>query len=1104
MKRRTRNGFVLSCFLVSVIALSAFGQDETLLLRQPTVSADYVAFVYAGDIWIADRSGGSARRLTVHPGVESNPMFSPDGARIAFSGNYDGNVDVYTIPTTGGPPKRLTFHPADDFVLAWTPDGKRILFSSTRYSTTNRYSRLYTVSVEGGFPEPLPMPMAERGTYSADGTHIAYTPIRDAFQTWKRYRGGRTSPIWLFDLKTFDVVEIPHDRASDTYPMWLGDTVYFLSDRNRTMNLFAYDTRTKRVRQVTHHDDFDVKSVSAGAGVVVYEQAGKLHLFNPADGKSKALRIRMAADLPYTRSRYEKAVSFIRGADISPTGVRAVFEARGDIFTVPAKKGDIRNLTRTPGVHERDPAWSPDGKTIAYLSDASGEYQLMLREQTGLEEPKVLSLGDATFYYSPNWSPDGQKILYTNKRLNLFYLDLKTSKPVLVDTDTYEHAVRSLDPVWSPDSRWIAYTKRLDNQLRAVFLYELATGKTHQLSDGLSDASSACFSLDGKYLFFAASTNYGLNVGWQDMSSYERLVRRSLYVAVLNKEQASPFAPESDEESVDKEKEKDAKTPGDAKKNEMESKEEKTAKEKDRRKVEVRIDLENLDQRIVALPVPSRNYDNLQAAADGKLFYLVLTDKTHQEMADNPEGHILYRFDMKERKDKPFLEKVHSYWISYDGKNLLYRGPGNSFGIVKTAEEPKLSDGKLNLEKMEVYVDPPAEWSQMLNEAWRIQRDFFYDPNMHGADWPAVREKYRPFLAHVGHRSDLNYIFSEMFGELVVGHAYVSGGEMPPTDRVPVGLLGADYEIVDGYYRFARIYSGENWNPDLRAPLTEPGVNVSQGDYLLAVNDRPLKAPMNIYALFEKTADRMTVLKVNSKPTMEGARTVTVVPVADESGLRHRAWVENNRRMVEKMSDSTIAYVYMPNTAEAGYTYFNRYYFSQLNHEAVIIDERFNGGGSLADYIIDMLSRPLLCYWATREGKAFPTPGASIYGPKAMIINEYAGSGGDAMPLFFRRRGLGKLIGKRTWGGLIGIYDYPVLMDGGRVTAPRMAIFSPDGKWEVENEGVAPDIEVEMTPKLVIEGHDPQLEKAVEVVLKELKKNPVKKAAQPAYVNRAK
>ncbi|KPL10588.1 hypothetical protein AMJ85_05490 [candidate division BRC1 bacterium SM23_51] len=1095
-------GLVCSFVMLQATVLFAADQDETLLLRQPTISANHVAFIYAGDIWIADRDDGSARRLTVHPGVEANPMFSPDGSLIAFSGNYDGNIDVYVVPATGGSPRRLTFHPGADSIRGWTPDGKQILFNSARLSVTSRYSRLFTVSVDGGFPEALPMPMAERAAYSPGATRIAYTPIQDAFGSWKRYRGGRTTPIWLFDLETYEVEKVPHENASDTFPMWIDKTVYFLSDRNHTMNLFAYDTRSRKVRQVTHHTDFDVKSASAGAGVVVYEQAGRLHIFDPKKETSTALKIRVAPDLPYTRPRYEEALRSIRNAGLSPTGKRAVFEARGDIFTVPAEKGDIRNLTRTPGVHERDPAWSPDGKRIAYLSDASGEYQLMLRDQKGLEEPTVIPLGDPTFYFSPIWSPDGKKILYTDKRLHLFYLALEDKKPVQVDKDIYYYGY-TLDPVWSPDSGWIAYTKRLDNRLRAVFLYDLASSKTHQVTDGLSDVSSACFSRDGKYLFFAASTDSGLSIAGLDMSAYDHPPKMSLYVSVLNKEVPSPFAPESDEESIgkneadnEKNRDRDDQNPKRAKdyNDYNNSKEKPKAEEKNEKKVEVKIDLENLDQRIVSLPVPARSYGNLQAAADGNLFYL--------ERLENQEGYTLHRFEMKERKAKTFLTKVRSYWISSDGKALLYRGPGNSYTIVKTAGEPKPGEGKLDLDSMEVFVDPRAEWAQMFNEAWRIQRDYFYAPNMHGADWPAMRERYQPFVAHVGHRTDLNYIFAEMFGELVVGHAYVSGGDMPGGERVAVGLLGADYQLVDGYYRITRIYSGENWNPDLRAPLTEPGVDVSEGDFLLTANGRPLRTPTNIYSFFEKTADRQTVLEVNTKPTTEGARTVTVVPIASESGLRHRAWIENNRRKVDEMSDGRVAYVYMPNTGRAGYQSFNRYYFSQLNRDAAVIDERFNGGGKAADYIIDMLHRPLLCYWSPREGKPSRTPNASIYGPKAMIINEYAGSGGDAMPLFFRRRGLGKLVGKRTWGGLVGISGYPILMDGGRVTAPAFAIYSPDGEWEVENEGVSPDIEVEMTPKLVIEGHDPQLEKAVEVVLEELERNPVKKIPRPPYPNR--
>ncbi|MFC1716135.1 PDZ domain-containing protein, partial [Candidatus Poribacteria bacterium] len=638
-----------------------------------------------------------------------------------------------------------------------------------------------------------------------------------------------------------------------------------------------------------------------------------------------------------------------------------------------------------------------------------------------------------------------------------------------------------------------------DNQLRAVFLYELESGEIHQVTDGRSDAVSACFSLDGKYLFFMASTNVGLNTGWLDMSSYDRPITSSIYAVVLSKDDPSPFAPESDEEKDEEEKKED-----DEKSESDEKKEDDDSKKKKKKPVEVHIHLENMDQRIVALPLDAGKYSNIQAGANDKLFYLV-------------ENKALHCFDMKERKGELFMGKVFGYWVTYDGERLLYRGDKNTFRIVKTGEKPKPEkkdesadsggskpdDGRLNLDKMEILVDPRAEWEQMFHEAWRIQRDFFYAPNMHGADWAAVRERYLPLLEHVAHREDLNYLFAQMFGELVVGHAYVGGGDMPHPQSVAVGLLGADYEIADGYYRIKRIYSGENWNPKLRAPLTEPGVNVSEGDYLLAVNGQPLTADTNIYSVFEKTADRQTVLKVNSKPDEEGARIVTVVPISNDRGLRHRAWIEGNRRWVDEKSNGRVAYVYVPNTSREGYDSFNRYYYSHLDCDAVIIDERFNGGGSAADYIIDMLGRPLLSYWATREGKPFSTPNASIPGPKVMIINEYAGSGGDALPLYFRRRKLGKLVGKRTWGGLVGIYDYPILMDGGSVTAPRMAIFSPDGQWEVENEGVPPDIEVEMTPRLVIEGGDPQLEKAMEVVLEELKRNPVRKIPRPPYPNRA-
>ncbi len=1062
--------FAFLLFTLPPAARAAGG--ETLLVREPDFSARRVVFVYAGDLWTADLAGGPAGRLTVSPGTEASPRFSPDGKWIAFSADYGGNLDVFVVPASGGQPRRLTWHPSPDVVEGWTPDGKRILFSSGRYSHSRRYSRLFTVPLRGGLPEPLPMPMAEHGCFSPDGKKIAYTPIRDAFRTWKRYRGGMTTPVWIFDLKSHDVTEIPHVNATDTRPLWVGRTVYFLSDRARTMNVFAFDPGSGKLRQVTRHEKYDVKWLAGGSSGLIYEQGGRLHLLDGKTGESRPFPVRVAPDLPSLRPHYVKALDFLRTIGISPAGVRAVVEARGEILTVPLKEGDVRNLTRSPGVNDRYPAWSPDGSKIAWLSDKGGEYALWIRDQLGEKPAERVDLGAPGFYYSPRWSPDGKKILYTDKRLHLWYMDLKDRDPKLVDTDLYDDPRPGLDPCWSPDSRWIAYTRDLPNKFRALFLYEVATGKTHRVTDGTSYVSSACFDREGKYLFFKASTDYGLHTAWLDMSSYDRPLEWSLYVVLLSSKELSPFRKRSDEEKAGKgnkkEKEKE-KTPGGVKK--------------------IRVDLEGLGRRILALPVPSRRYGRIQTAAGGKVFYT--------ESDRRGGGSRLRVFDMKTRKERVFMEGVTGFLVSADGKKLLYTA-GKIVGIVGVQGSPKPGSGRLaRLEKAKILVDPRAEFRQIFDEAWRIERDFFYVPNMHGADWAAVKEKYRPFLDYVASRSDLNYLLAEMIGELVVGHAYVGGGDIPKVEGEHAGLLGADLERDGEFYRFGRIYGGLHWNPGLKAPLAQPGIDVREGDYLLAVNGVPLRAPVNPYSLFVGTAGKLTRLTVNSKPTEKGARRVTVVPASGEGRLRLMAWVEENRKKVEKLSGGRLAYVYMPDTGRQGYTFFNRYYFSSLDKEGVILDERFNGGGSVADYVVDLLGRKPLCWWATREGRPIGSPNACVFGPKVMIINQYAGSGGDAMPYFFRERGLGKLVGKRTWGGLVGIYHYPPLMDGGFITAPRIGIFSVDGKWVVENRGVAPDIEVEMTPKEVIAGRDPQLEAAVKEALKELESHPVPRPVRP-------
>lgn len=1085
---------------VPAAAHAAAGDASLLLLQKPTVSRTQVVFAYGGDLWSVGREGGEAKRLTVGPGIETNPMFSPDGSQIAFTGEYDGNVDVFVMPASGGTPKRLTYHPAPDRVVGWTPDGKQILFASGR-SSYSSFSRLFLVPAQGGYETQLPLDRAVEGSYSPDGKKLAYVPIDQWQRAWKRYRGGQTKPIWIATLADSSVDKIPRDNSNDFNPMWVGNTIYFLSDRNGPVTLFAYDTKSKRVREVIKNDGMDFKAASACADAIVYEQFGSLHIYDLASGTEKEVSARITGDLPEIRPHFRKiAAKEIRSGGISPTGARAVFAARGEIFTVPAEKGDIRNLTNTVAANERDPAWSPDGKSIAYFSDASGEYELEIRAQNGIGEPRRVSLGkEASFPATPRWSPDSKKIAYTDKRLNVWYIDLGKGSPVRIDADSYAGPV-ALSPAWSPDSRWIAYTKKLKSHLHAVFVYSLDENKARQVTDGMSDAQYASFDSDGKYLYFAASTDTGLSTGWLDMSSMQRPVTRAVYVAVLRKDLPSPLAPESDEEKTGAQDEKKA----DEKKPDEKKLDEKKSDEKAKKEVPpVRIDFENIGQRILALPIPERNYTALRTGKTGVVF-LVEAPLVASMGGDPSEGpqFIVHMFDLKTRKTEKIREGISAFVLSANGEKMLYR-QGEQYFIAAAGKQPPTpaeGSGPLKLDGLQAYVDPRAEWKHMYHQVWRNERDFFYDPGLHGLNREVIEKKYEPYLDNIASRSDLNYLFEEMLGEMTVGHMFVSGGDNPETKKVKGGLLGADYTVENGTYRFAKIYNGENWNPRLKAPLTQPGVNVAAGEYLLAVQGRDVRPPENLYSFFEETAGRSIVIRVGPEASGANSREVTVVPVESESGLRNLVWIEDNRRKVDQMSGGRVAYVYMPNTSGSGYTNFNRYFFSQVGREGVIIDERFNGGGSIADYVVDYLRRPLLARFSMREGEDITTPIEGIFGPKVMITNEMAGSGGDAMPWMFRKSGLGPLVGARTWGGLVGHYTNPAdLIDGGTVGVPNLAFYNLEGDWDVENHGVTPDFEVEMDPKLVREGHDPQLEKAVAVVIEGLKKNPVNYGKRPPY-----
>jgi tricorn protease len=1087
------------------------------LLHTPTISGSEIVFVYADELWTISREGGTAHLLTSGPGVKSSPALSPDGKWLAFSLDFERNVDVYVMPAEGGIAKRLTHHPAIDDVVGWTPDSKQILFRSNRNSYS-RFNRLFTVAPDGGLPVEVPLPMAESGSYSGDGSHLAYVPFTNARRlnaiAWHRYRGGSAARVLIANLADSSITKVPRTDSQDWNPMWVGSKIYFLSDRHDGIaGLYEYNTGSHELQECIHPER-DIKNASATKDKIVYEQFGSLHLFDVNSGRESTLNIQVSGDVPSARPHFIKGAEQITSAQLSPSGARAVFESHGEILTVPREKGDIRNLTNTPGAAERYPAWSNDGKRIAYFSDDSSEYALYVRLADGTGEIKKYQIpGSPSYFYNPVWSPDNNKIAFTDKRLNLWYLDLAGGQVHKIDTDLYDHPERSLDPAWSPDSRWIAYTKRLLSFMHVLCLYSLDSGKTQQVTDGLSDARHPSFDSNGKYLYFLASTDDGTTSGWLDLSSFARPVTSSAYLVVLSKDEPSPLAPQSDDEKSEeptKAGQDPSKTSSDTgAKPEVQDVKAAASKPKN---VVVKIDFENLRQRILAMPLPASNYVGLFAGQENTVF-VVEAPLVDVSGGDEPPAMSVSRFNLNDRKPEKLWESITQFTVSFDGKRVLYSKASPASGTspahkwyvddaTKPAAGPSGADGKeLNLTGMNIYVDPRAEWEQMFNEVGREERDFFYDPQLHGLDLKAALVEYRPYLTSLSTRQDLSYLWEDMLGSVTVGHLYIRAPFNSEQRAVKTGLLGADFAIESGRYRFRHIYRGENWNPQLHAPLTEPGVIVNEGDYLLEVNGRELKGTDEIFELFQGTAGKTVILKVGPDPSSKNARTVNVVPIDDERSLRNRAWIDQNRRRVDELSDGKLAYVYLPDTATGGFTNFNRYYFAQVGRQGAVIDERFNGGGAAADYIIEGLRRPIMSYWMTREGHDFITPVGAIFGPKVMIINEHAGSGGDALPWYFRQAKLGPLVGTRTWGGLVGIYDYPQLLDGAEVTAPRVAFYSPNQQWEVENHGVEPDIEVEFDPEAWRQGRDPQLEKAVSVALDELKVRPLPNVSHPAFPN---
>ncbi|WP_111671195.1 S41 family peptidase [Algoriphagus litoralis] len=1045
---------IVTLIIASGLGFSAFGQG-TQLLRQPTLSQTEIVFVYANDLWKVPKSGGSAIRLTSNEGEETLPHLSPDGKHIAFTGEYDGNTDVYLIPATGGEPQRLTWHPGADLVTGWTPDGNHITFTSGREGHATQESKFFTISKNGGIPQAMPIPRAVNGEISPDGNHIAYQQISFWDPEWRNHRGGQAKPIWIVDLKDYSLTMTPQtDNERHTDPIWLGGKVYYISERDFLANIWSFDPATGQEKQETFLKDFDIKSLDGNGSEIVYEQAGYLHLLNPASGQSQQLTINVNGDFNWARERWVNvSANALSNPQLSPTGQRAIFEFRGEIITIPKENGAGRNVTNSSLSAERAPVWSLDGKQIAYFSDAKGEYELVIANQEGITQ-KTINLPDPSFFFKPEWSPDGAHIAFTDTDYQIWVVNVATGNAKVVETDRFAHPNRSMNPVWSPDGKWIAYVRLMDNQFKSVFVLNVETNKKIQIGDAMADAISPVWDESGKYLYFLASTDFGLNTGWLDMSSYDHPITRSLYLAVLNASDSSPFLPLSDEETETKKEEK-----------------------KSESAVTVKIDEEGIQQRIVALDVPARDYTGLAPAPEGFIFYM--------ESIPN-QGTTLHKYDLKKRKSEVFFPNVNQVVVSKDRKSLLYQS-GATWGIVETSGSGKKSgDGALKaISSMKVKVNPMEEWQQIYREGWRYQRDFLYVDNVHGAPWDEIYEWYKPWVNHVRHRSDMNYIIDILGGEVAVGHSYTRGGDFPEVNSVPIGLLGADYEVENGLYRIKKIYTGESWNPNLKAPLAQPGAMARVGEYVVGVNGKPIEPGVNFYSYFEGTAGQPIKIHLNSKAGLQGARVIQVIPVANEGQLRSIAWVEGNRRKVDELSGGKLAYVYLPNTGQPGYTSFNRYYFAQQDKKGAVIDERNNGGGSAADYMVDIMARDLHGYFNSRanDHRPFTTPMSGIWGPKVMLINERAGSGGDLLPYLFHKMEIGPLIGTKTWGGLVGTWDTPPFVDGGRMVAPRGGFYDVNGEWAVEGVGISPDIAVEQTPKDVIEGRDPQLERAVKEAL---------------------
>jgi tricorn protease len=1115
------------CAAVSSAGAQQRGDDLARLLRFPDINGEMIAFVYAGDIWTVPGAGGTARRLTSHSGLELFPKFSPDGRWIAFSGEYNGTRQIFVIPVEGGEPRQLTYYNDvgalpprggwDNRVLGWTPDGRNVLFRANRVPYSDRLGRPYLVSVEGGQEQPLPITEAGGVSYAPDGKRVAFTPISNEFRGWKRYRGGQSPDVWIYDLAQNTSEQITATRAQDMLPIWLGDKIYYISDRDWTMNVFAYDTRTKETRKVTNHTDYDVLWPSGAGDALVYEAGGYVYRLDVKSDRAERVPIKVYGDFPDTVPYFHNVKPNIETFSISPSGARALFGARGDVFTAPAKEGEVRNLTDSQGVRELAPAWSPDGRWVAYLSDRSGEYEIYVRASDGTgQERRVTTDGDI-WRFPAVWSPDSTMLAYGDKKQRLRYVNVATGKTVDVDHSSNNDITNYS---WAPDSRWLAYTKVGDNQFSEIWVYSLAGGRAQKLTGGMTSDTEPVFDPRGRYLYFLSNRDFNLTFsGWEFNYLYTNPTR--VYVGLLAEDGPALFLPRSDEEKV-KTKEAPLMQPP----NPAQAPPPQGAKAQPTPQASpspgptpapggptpaatpspeqqptpqaspapggptpaptpaVKIDFAGFENRVRAVPGSPANYRHLTATPDGVLY---LT---------GPGKLSLYNLEAK--AEQTIIEGIQDYDLSADGKRFIFQARGN-FGIAAVAPAQKAEEGQLKLDGMTMKINPKAEWAQQFTDAWRIMRDWFYDPNLHGADWPALRAKYGALVPHVAHREDLNFILTELGSELMAGHIYVErGSDTPRVARKDSGLLGA--EIVadaSGYFRVAHIFPGENWHESVRSPLTEPGVRAQAGDFIIAVDGRSTRNVKNFYELLEGKGDRVVTLTLNNRAEAAGAREERVRPVKSESNLRYLDWVTSRRALVAKLSGGRIGYIHVPNTAVEGNKELFKNFYPQANKDALVIDDRYNGGGFIPDRMIELLERKPLSYWATRGTGNNSTPIFFNAGPKAMLTNGYAGSGGDAFPYYFRERRLGRIFGTTTWGGLIGLSGQPQLADGGSLSTPSFRFFDLNGQWAVEGVGVDPDVEVVDRPEALARGDDPTLEAAVKYLLEELRRNPPRRVTAP-------